>query len=479
MSKFNTVKSSTLVENLAGGKAYKQSIELELISILLTSFGEKSTYRSENNTLIKLKELISKCDPLFIAKAAIYARNEFGMRSITHVVASELANRLSGKDWGKDFYNKIIRRPDDMLEIIAYHLNNNQKISNAMKKGFSKAFGKFDEYSLSKYKGESKSIKLVDVMNLVHPIPNDRNSEALRKLEKGILKSTDEGNETWEALLTQAGSDKDKKRDVWVKLIKENKLKYFALLRNLRNIIEQAPEMIDDACEMLINESNIKKSLVLPFRFLTAFDEMEKLDSPLARKAMKALNKAIDISLNNVPKFEGKTLVVLDVSGSMEMQFMGNKSPHIIGRLFSTVLCKTNDCDFITFADNAKYHNLNTDDSTITIAKSMIFASGGTNFHSIFKTANSKYDRIIILSDMQGWIGYDIPVKSFNEYKDRTNSNPYIYSFDLHSYGDMQFPESKVFTIAGFSDKIFDIMKLMEIDKKALLSKILEVNLKD
>jgi hypothetical protein len=41
----------------------------------------------------------------------------------------------------------------------------------------------------------------------------------------------------------------------------------------------------------------------------------------------------------------------------------------------------------------------------------------------------------------------------------------------------MQFPEQNVFAIAGFSEKIFDIMKLMEVDKKALINTIKQVEL--
>ncbi len=183
----------------------------------------------------------------------------------------------------------------------------------------------------------------------------------------------------------------------------------------------------------------------------------------------------MDISLCNVPKFYGKTLIVLDVSGSMQEH--GEKSPHVIGAMFSAVLLKSNDCDFITFSDKASYKNVNTSDSTITIINSIKFASGGTNFNSIFETANKKYDRIIILSDMQGWIGHYSPVKYFEAYKKRTESNPLIYSFDLKGYGTMQFPEKNVFCIAGFSDKTFEVMSLLEKDKKALMHEIEKIEL--
>lgn len=455
---------------MAGGLAYSQSPELELVSILLTSFANDTFYKSADDTFGRLISLIIDCDKEFVAKAAVYARKQFGMRSISHVVASELAVHIQGKEWAKKFYTAIINRPDDMGEILSYHTAKNGKIPNAMKKGFAKAFDNFSKYQLAKYRGEGKGFKLIDVVNLVHPVPVEKNAEAINALVKGELKSFD----TWESELTKAGqtatSEDEKaefKKDVWVNLVKEKKIGYFALLRNLRNIIEQAPEVMPDALKMLVDENLIKKSLVLPFRFTTAFEEITKINNgQIVRSVLMALNTALDISVANVPKFDGDTLVVLDVSGSMAGR------PAQIGALFSAVLIKSNNADFMTFSDNAHYRNVNPIDSTITIANSLKFASGGTNFHAIFKTANKKYNRIIILSDMQGWKGYDTPVADFNLYKQSTGANPFVYSFDLNSHGSMQFPEQNVFALAGFSEKVFDVMKLLEQDKKALVNTI-------
>lgn len=475
MSKFNTATKPTKTVNLAGGEAYSQTPELELVSILLTSFANDKFYEKATDTYERLKQLVKLCDKKFVAQAAIYTRTQFGMRSITHVVASELAKYVGGEKWAKNFYTGIVYRPDDMLEILSYHTSKNGKVTNAIKNGFAKAFDKFDRYSLAKYRGEGKGFKLVDVVNLVHPKPTDKNKEAIDALIKGNLKSFD----TWESQLTEAGqkatSEDEKaefKKEVWIGLVKERKIGYFALLRNLRNIIEQAPEVINEALEMLVDEKLIKKSLVLPFRFTTAFDEIAKLtDGKIVRQVLMALNKAVDIAVSNVPVFDGETLVVLDVSGSMQGK------PAQIGSLFSAVLIKSNNADFMVFSDNAAYRNVNPMDSTITIANSIRFASGGTNFQAIFNTANKKYDRVVILSDMQGWVGYNAPTVQFNAYKQRVGANPFLYSFDLNGYGSMQFPEQNVFAIAGFSEKIFDIMKLMEVDKKALVNTIKQVEL--
>lgn len=471
MSHFNTKQSPTKTTNLAGGESYTQSAELEFVSILLTSFASNQFYQKEEKGFERLESLLPKLDPEFAAKAIVFGRTKFGMRSISHVAAVKLSAFLKGKTWAKDFYSSVIHRPDDITEILSFAKG---KTTHAMTKGLAKAFDKFDGYQLAKYKGEGKGFSLVDAANILHPVPVEKNAAALAQLIKGTLKNVD----TWEAKLSEAGkadSEEDKesqKSEAWKELIQTKKIGYFALLRNLRNIIEQSKEVLPQALEMLVDERLIKKSLVLPFRFTTAYEEIQKLsDGKIVRDTLMALNKAIDISCANVPKFEGETLVVLDESGSM-----GGK-PAQIGSLFSAILVKSNNADFMTFDDQARYRNVNPMDSTITIANSIKFRSGGTNFHGIFNTANKKYDRIIILSDMQGWIGYNSPVKTFNKYKEQFNCNPFVYSFDLQGYGTLQFPENNVFALAGFSDKIFDIMNLLETDKKALISEIKKIQL--
>lgn len=483
MSKFNTTvtKSKTLTENLAGGQAYSQSDELAFVSMLLTSFVNDQFYKGSNDTLKDLKSLSERIkDKEFLAKAAIYARDKFGMRSITHALAGELTSQLTGFDWAKNFYDKVVVRPDDMTEILSYYLTNKTdkskpKFPNALKKGFATAFDKFDGYQLAKYKNENKDVKLVDVVNLVHPTPTEKNGEALNLLINDKLKNT----QTWEAKLSAVGQvaegEEDLaqlKSDAWDELISTRKIGYFALLRNLRNIITQSPKSVPAACELLVDENLVKRSRVLPFRFATAYEEISKLGgSKEVRDVLTAINQALEVSLVNVPKFEGETLVVMDVSGSMSGR------PSEIASLFGAILAKVNNSDVITFSTSAQYKSYNPMDSVMTIRNSFRYSGGGTNFKSIFTTANKKYDRVVLLSDMQGWMGYTTPSAEFNQYKKRFGANPFVYSWDLAGYSTMQFPEHNVFGLAGFSDKVFDIMKLMEVDKKALFNEIKAVQL--
>jgi len=480
MSKFNETTKPNITVNEAGGQAYRKTPETEFLSLILTSFVEDQFYRSSSDALKRLKELMDKLDPLFVAKAAIYARHEYGMRSITHVIASEIAKKVSGTSWGKNFYERVINRPDDMTEIMSYYLSNNTDANNpkfpgSLKKGFAKAFDKFDQYQLGKYKSSNKSVKLVDVVNIVHPVPTERNKEALALLINNDLKS--EG--TWEAMLSKAGQVAENeeelsqmKSDAWEQLVTTRKIGYFALLRNLRNIINQAPHITDQVCNLLQDERLIKNSKVLPFRFSTAYDEMLRFaDATNGRKIISALDKAVEISLSNIPQFDGETLLVVDTSGSM-----GGR-PSEIASVFAASFMKRNNCDAMKFDNFASYVQYNPLNPVFELGKIFRFSGGGTNFKDIFLKANKKYDRVIILSDMQGWIGGTSPVREFNKYKNKFRANPFVYSWDLTGHSTSQFPEQNIFCLSGFNDNSFKTMANLEIDKHYLVNEINKIEL--
>jgi hypothetical protein len=486
MALFNFLKQKqNRTTNLAGGQAYAQTPQMQLVSILLTSFAQDQFYRSAQGTFADIIKLLPQVDPKFAAKAAVFARNEYGMRSITHVLAAELAAHASGQVWSKNFYDRIVRRPDDMLEIAAYYFGNGGKtLPNAMKKGFASAFARFDGYQLAKYRGEQKAVKLVDLVNLVRPVPNERNALALKQLVAGELKS----HATWEAKLTQAGqvaeTEEEKaelKSAAWAELLRANKLGYLALLRNLRNIAEQAPELAQEVAAQLTDRRRIKQSLVLPFQYLSALDAIQDAQVGQKRLILNALNTALELALDNVPRFAGRTLVVLDDSGSMTSTRTkyANRTPIQIGSLFAAALFKANDADLMRFSDEASYVRENPADSMAGIAERLVknARSAGTNFHAIFQKAKEKYDRIVILSDMQGWMHGGAPTAPFAGYRRKYDATPYVYSFDLQGYGSLQFPEQNVFALAGFSEKVFDLMQLLETDRLALIREIEKVEL--
>lgn len=474
MSRFNSPKVSVMnkkIVNFAGGLSYKESDKVELVSVLLTSFVKDQFYRKSDNVIERIKELVGKVDPFFAAKAAVYARNEFGMRTVTHIVAGEIANNVKGKDWTKRFFDRVVYRVDDATEILSYYMKNYGKpIPNSLKKGLSLALGHFDSYSLSKYRSENKELKLVDLVNLIHPKPTNNNSNALKELVNSTLKSSD----TWETKLSEAGKAETEeevselKAEAWRELVRTKKLGYFAALRNLRNLLTQAPDVVDNVLEFLINEKAMRNSKVLPFRFNTTIQELQKNDVP--SRVIAKLSEALDMSVANIPILPGKTLVVIDHSGSMSSNNVDE-----ISALFGAAIFKSQkDSEIMVFSDNAKYLRLNPTDSVSTLMEKILsgLEMAGTNFHAIFETANKAYDRIFILSDMQGWIGHDTPELEYKQYKIKYNTNPIIYSWNMNDYGTLQFPENNVYLLAGWSEKIFDVLSILEQDKKALINKI-------
>ncbi len=195
---------------------------------------------------------------------------------------------------------------------------------------------------------------------------------------------------------------------------------------------------------------------------------------------MKALNRAADLTLANVPRLEGKTLVVVDESGSMMGRGDRQNSPIRIASLFAAVMLKVNpDADLMMFASDARYVPVNTDDALLTMQRKIESRAvpSGTNFNSVFDRAKRAYDRIVILSDMQGWMsgGYGLggaPTEAFARYRARVDADPKVYSFDLQGSGTLMFPERNVYALAGFSEKVFEVMALLERDREALVHEI-------
>jgi len=455
--------------NLAGAPAHAMSEKMALTTLVLTSFLKDQFYRTEAQTVAEIDRLLPLAGAPFAAKLAIFARREYGMRSVSHYIAARLAGSLNKVQWTRKFYRQVIRRPDDVLEILACfkHLYPGVMVPNSLRRGLADRLKTLSPHALAKYRKDGSELSMIDAVNICHPVANDQ----LSALMKGTLANA----ETWEVKLTQAGQQADGdaeelKDAVWHELLGSGKLGYFALLRNLRNIAEQAPNAIGLACKALVNKEAIEKSLVLPFRFVTAYEAIDKSTiTPLNKRLLvEAITDAVDLSLANVPTFKGRTLVALDCSGSMSHLRMK-------AGLFAAVLAKKPGTDILLFDDRAKYVTVNSRVPTLTVAMQLPFPGGSTNFDCIFQQAalqGAKYDRIVILSDMQAWIGGHTPAREFAAYKRITGARPKIFCFDFAGYGSLQFPEQDVYQMAGFSEKVFDTMSVLEADREALVHEV-------
>lgn len=517
MTKYNTkTVSQNVVTNHQGGTGIKLSPEMALIT-LLANGGDNTFYEKENERVKRLSGLIkevAKKDKYLLAQMIVYTRAILGMRSITHRAAVEVAGLLAGEEWGKRFFGKwnrkegkggVIFRVDDMLEIAAcyFTLNPDKSLPNSMKKGFKSAIENSDPYELSKYRGEGKNVKLIDLVNLVHPKGKKFNSEALKALVEGKLISTN----TVEAKNTEAGKTvaakvksgeitqkeaevelKEAKADNFEELIDTKKIGYLALLRNLRNILKADNKLVDKAGQLLSDRDFVRKSLVFPHQIDLAlevlFEEASSLNSTAVRKMGVYVDKAYEYATENVSELfnpETETAVVLDSSSSMTSgRVQGlSRGVKVIEKscLIGATLAKGLKCDVYHFDYNCQSLHYNPNDSVNTIKNSFLghCHGGNTVFESIFIGLNKAYDRVFIISDMQGGDRI-INNSSYQEYKRKYNCDPYIYSIDLAGYGTTMFREnSKLCQLAGYSAQIYETAKTYELDPKALLAEIRKI----
>lgn len=455
MSRFNK-KESNKTTNLAGGRAYKMNAEMELTHAVLTTFLEDKFYESGDERLVRIKELARTVRPEYVARLAYVARTEFNLRSVTHVLMGELALNHRGDSLVSKAIEKTVQRVDDITELVSYL---DGRLPKQVKRGIRHALYKFNRYQLGKYRGENKKFKLVDVFNLVHPKPQfatDEQKQAWADLIEGKLISYD----TWE---TEISATKDKKQ-AWSSLVLENKLGYMALLRNLNNLIRSGvdEQVIDKVIEKLTNRDEVKKSKQLPFRFTTAYDNVEG-----NRKLTDAISQAMDYAVDNVPVLEGKTLIAVDSSGSMRGNAMDKAA------IFAAALVKSNvNADFILYDTGIKELTLSTRTPVIDLANAIKSAAmgGGTQTSLVFQYAQLKmkaYDRIIIISDNESWQesywGENNGVqKYYNQYKQALNIDPFVYAIDIQGYGTKDITGGKVIHLTGWSGRLLDFIGTFE-----------------
>ena len=268
---------------------------------------EDSFYESGEEIGKRISDLVRQCNQNEIAALAIQCREEMKLRHVPLLLVREMA-RVGGmpakgvsQSLVRDTLARIIQRPDELTEFLAiYWKEKKQPLSGQVKKGLALAFQKFNEYSLAKYNRDN-AIKLRDVLFLCHAKPKDEEQEALwKRLVEGTLATPD----TWEVELS-AGKDK---KATWERLMSEKKLGGLALLRNLRNMQEV------NVSNNLITESlaEMKTDRILPYRFIAAARFAPSMEPQLERAMFR--------SIEQVEKLKGRSIILIDVSGSMDTQ---------------------------------------------------------------------------------------------------------------------------------------------------------------
>lgn len=275
-------------------------------SVLSCLLWESEFYEDGQTIADRIRETAEKCQPEEVAALALSARSIHNLRHAPLLLLEVLTRTGAGKPGlVSGAIEATIQRADELAEFLAIYSGGKRKpLAGQVKKGLAAAFHKFDEYALAKYDRAGK-YRLRDVLFLSHAKPKD---DAQKALWERLINNQLQAPDTWEVALS-GGADK---KEAFERLLKEGKLGYLALLRNLRNM-EQA--QVDRALikEALLARKGARR--VLPFRYVAAARAAPNLEP--------VIDEALCASIKEMPSLKGHTGVLVDVSGSMDAPLSG------------------------------------------------------------------------------------------------------------------------------------------------------------
>ena len=501
--KFNfTFKSNKAdVVNKEGAKAFALSPELSLYSAVATTMLTDATYEKGNDRLERINALMPQVSPEFVAKLAVYSRKKMNLRSVPVVLAAQLAKLHNGDNLVSKTITSIVERPDEITEMLAYYQEANKRtgtkklnrVSKQVQKGLAGAFNKFDEYQFAKYNRDA-AVTLRDALFLVHPKAKD---EAQQQLFNKIVKDELATPYIWETELSALGQVKfdhiwQKEAAVtakWEELIDSKKLGYMAMLRNLRNILDANVSHVhmQQVGSYLADKSAVEKAKQLPFRFLAAYRELKSVKSSYTNFLLGTLEKALKHSIANMKGFglEDRVVIACDVSGSMQKPVSPKSKVLLydIGLLLGMMM-QSKCSNVVTGMFGDKYKTVALPSANILSNVDVFYGREGevgyaTNGYLVIQDlVKTRYiaDKVLLFTDVQLWDS-----KSFHFLKEHSIAyqwekykaiapNARLYLFDLGGYGNtpLKMENNDVYLIAGWSDKIFDVMEAMENSENAV-----------
>ena len=461
MSKINPSLKKTSKfeeERLAGGSgalAAKQSnTALLRRAVLANLLWEDVAYMDGVKVAKEIQRLIPLCPAIDVYNIALEARVMQKLRHTPLFLAVEMCKYPEHKMFVQDLLPQIITRADMLTDFLAIYWKDGKKpIANQAKKGLAKAFHNFNEYKFAKYDRDA-AIKLRDVMFLCRPKPENQYEQ---DLFKKVADRTLATPETWEVLLS---TGKDKKES-WTKLISEGKIGGLAMLRNIANMRRANVD------KKIINEGleKLKSSMLMPLDFLKAF----RMNPEFGRQ----IEDAMINSYANLPKLKGKTLFIVDVSGSMGARMSEKSDFTRYDAACAMAMLAANQCEdyeIVCTAGNDPTHtgahkHIPYPQKGFGIFEQIREANRNIGYGGIFtrqclewcndKFKGQKFDRIIVFSDSQDC---DFPErripKPFGTYN-------YICDVSAHTKG-VNYKGAWDAEISGFSEHFITFIAATE-----------------
>lgn len=452
--------------------SYIKQLERTVLACLLF---EDIAYESGESVAQRIKNLVSKVKLEDAAALAIKARTDMKLRHVPLLIVREMARHPAlTKSPGivSNTLVEVIQRPDELTEFLSlYWSEGKSPLSAQVKKGLARAFVKFNEYSLAKFQGNG-AVKLRDVLFLSHAKPVDHNGPYVKEhrqkndqhqftkdelLFKKVVDQTLETPDTWEVALS-SGADK---KETFERLMSEKKLGALAFLRNLRGMTEAR------VSEKIIREyaTTLNVEKVLPFQFLSAAKYAPMFEDMLEGLMFRCLE--------NHPKLKGRTVLIVDTSGSMSSRLSGKSELSRYEAAAAVAILAREICEEVVIYATAG-DDVRRKAATMVIPPRRGFAlkdyilgsevRSKIGYGGIFlkqckdyvseKEQGNTVDRVMVFTDEQ-----DCDIGVNPDTAVRIGKYNYIFNIGSHKNG---INSGKWETITGFSEAIFDYVQAIE-----------------
>lgn len=461
------------VENFMGGNSYNPSTLSQLKMVLASSiFGEPSYYKSENENSKSTIELIEKSlNEDFISTVNLIPelRNEYGMRlnpSLIWVIACLHPKRKENQKLLRDVAEKLNCIPSDIknqFDLYMFLKGRKNNLPNFIKRVWTRYLSGLSTYHINKYK---ETANLVDLTRIANTRKIRIKNKSMNELMETGKVTIQDSEVTWQTLKSQGKT--------WEEIIDQIKLPHMALLMNLRNILEG--NVKKEKLQILLEglKSGVKYSKLFPYKYWSAFREIEKISATNKQLVLDTLEECIDLAIVNFPKLKGKTICLSDNSGSAWVYIpseYGTVTVAEIANLSSYMTAMNSDegevgifGDILEILSVSKRNGLLTQSQKANKYKDTIGASTENGIWLFFQKAIDEklhYDNIFIYSDMQAGHGglfgrnrsdysnyiwknsrYIDVLKLVLDYRKKVNKNVNVFSVQVAGYNNSVLPEN-------------------------------------
>jgi 60 kDa SS-A/Ro ribonucleoprotein len=482
------VTKATNTINNADGTAYSMSDKAALAQLAMTGCFNGTYYTSDKDQLKKVLELANKLPVEYVAKLAIYAREEGLMKDTPAVLVAVVAGKSS--ELLAKIFPRVINNPKmlrNFVQVVRSGVTGRKSLGTRPKKLIQDYLNSLTDEQLFKADiGNDPSLQ--DIIKLVHPRPSNKKRSALYGylLDKEYNKrdllplakefeafkkemSGEIPNVPFQMLTALPLTD-----DHW-KSIAENatwnqtrmNLNTFARHNVLKDF-----KMVNLLAERLSNPELVQKSGAFPYQLFTAF---LNVDSTVPTKLSVALQQAAEHSLANIPDIKGKVYVMVDTSGSMSSPVTGYNATatskmrciDVAALMASSLMRKNTDVEIIPFDTRVHSHDLNPMDSMMSNAKKLAsYGGGGTDCHIALAHVNrqaAKGDLVIYVSDNESWVDSNryrstATMTEWNKFKAR-NPKAKLVCIDVTPNTTTQAHDREdILNVGGFSDAVFEVI---------------------